>query len=148
MSGKNCTVRHLVQNFVGNRNRWALAAGLVWLCAGGLSGSAVAQTSSDHATQPLLFRLDPITRWKILGLLGLIVVLGMVAIVLIRLTGKVVRRYVQGPARPSPWTTPPAAADDWAATPIVPQNTRWLPGGGASDHPEDSNGPDRGSIAT
>lgn len=113
--------RHRDPSCVGNRcSRWRLATGaLFWLA--GICGCAPAllraQTPKDASQVPLIFRLDPQTRLRVFLALGLIVVLGLVAIAFIRLAGRLVRLYAEGSRYQTPWSTPPGATDDWAAPP-------------------------------
>lgn len=69
--------------------------------------------------EPLIRRLDPATRAKVLLALGAVVVLGVTMIVLIWLTGRATRRYM-GSCEPKPSARPGVQQDDWARTPIVP----------------------------
>ena len=69
--------------------------------------------------EPLIRRLDPATRAKVLLALGAVVVLGVTMIVLVWLMGRATRRYMESGV-PDSENKPGIQQDDWARTPIVP----------------------------
>ncbi|HUG71656.1 MAG TPA: hypothetical protein VMM76_28185 [Pirellulaceae bacterium] len=69
--------------------------------------------------EPLLRRLDPQTRAKVLATLAGLVILGFAMIALVWLGGRAARRYMgieKKPRRREPEVNP----DDWAHKPLVP----------------------------
>ena len=67
--------------------------------------------------QPLLKRLDPATRAKVLAALAALLILGFTMIVLIWLGGRFTRRYINLDSRRR--QQPPPNPDDWAAKPLA-----------------------------
>ncbi|GIW96314.1 MAG: hypothetical protein KatS3mg110_4355 [Pirellulaceae bacterium] len=146
---KSTTRRRRGRNCAGSSARRTGLRSLLALCTWWLLAAPVtAQLAEDASSKPLLFRLDPATRWKLLGCLVLIVLLGIFAMVAIRLVGKLVRRYTEGPPQGNLWGTPTVANDEWAASPLHDPTTGWQRSSHGSGTPEDQDRPDRGSIAT
>jgi hypothetical protein len=108
---------------------WVVVAEQLALCP------LLAQADRDYHSTPLLLRLDPQTRLRVFLALGSIVFLGVLAICLIRLAGKLVRLYADGSRYHSPWSVPPGSRDDWADKslydegPLSPRNDERGPEG-------------------
>ncbi len=69
--------------------------------------------------EPLIRRLDPQTRAKVLATLAGLVILGIAMIVLVWLGGRATRRYMGIEAK-SRRRDPDVNPDDWAHKPLVP----------------------------
>jgi hypothetical protein len=70
-------------------------------------------------TEPLIRRLDPQTRAKVLAALAALVILGLALVLLVWLGARATRRYMNS-GRPASSTRPHGSPDDWADKPIVP----------------------------
>lgn len=69
--------------------------------------------------EPLIRRLDPQTRAKVLATLAGLIILGLAMIALVWLGGRATRRYMG--SRPKPRRREPGInPDDWADKPVVP----------------------------
>jgi len=74
--------------------------------------------------EPLIDRLDPVTRAKVIAALIGLVVLGIGMILLVWLGGRMVRRYVTAPDRLRKRSRPSGPTeDDWWSKPLVPPAT-------------------------
>ena len=69
--------------------------------------------------EPLIRRLDPQTRAKVLATLAGLIILGITMIVLVWLGGRATRRYMGIEAK-SRRREPGVSPDDWAHKPLVP----------------------------
>jgi len=69
--------------------------------------------------EPLIRRLDPQTRAKVLATLAGLIILGITMIVLVWLGGRATRRYMGTDAK-SRRRAPDVNPDDWAHKPLVP----------------------------
>lgn len=69
--------------------------------------------------EPLIRRLDPQTRAKVLAALAGLIILGIAMIALVWLGGRATRRYMGFEAKPRR-REPEINPDDWARKPIVP----------------------------
>jgi hypothetical protein len=73
---------------------------------------------------PLIQRLDPKTRVKVLAALAGLVILGFGMVLLTWLGGRATRRYLRSTTHRASRITPPSAVeDDWAEKPLVPDAT-------------------------
>lgn len=70
-------------------------------------------------TEPLIRRLDPQTRAKVLAALAGLIILGFAMVLLVWLGGRATRRYM-GIEPKSRRREPQVNPDDWAHKPIVP----------------------------
>ena len=74
-----------------------------------------------QADQPLLQRLDPATRAKVLVGLAGVLLLGLVGILLVWLAGRVARAYANRTSAVRPrWLRADLREDDWAKKPLAP----------------------------
>ncbi len=69
--------------------------------------------------EPLIRRLDPQTRAKVLAALAGLIILGFAMVALVWLGGRATRRYMGIEAKPRR-RKPDINPDDWAHTPLVP----------------------------
>jgi hypothetical protein len=69
--------------------------------------------------EPLIRRLDPQTRAKVLAALAALVILGMAMVLLVWLGARATRRYMNS-GRAASSVKPHGSPDDWADKPIVP----------------------------
>lgn len=86
-----------------------------WLAAIATYGTPLLAAEEQ---EPLLRRLDPATRAKVLAAFAALIILGFTMMVLIWLGGRFTRRYINQ----QPWRrqeTPPINPDDWATKPLV-----------------------------
>ena len=73
--------------------------------------------------EPLIRRLDPATRVKVLAALAGLIILGFGMVMLTWLGGRAVRRYMRSrPFEPSWRSLPKRSEDDWAGQPLSPES--------------------------
>lgn len=84
---------------------------------------AVCLMAADEGKRPLE-RLDPLSRAKVFAALVGLIILGLAMIALIYLGARMTRRYMHGSSSLPVAGTDDARRDDWAATPLVPSETR------------------------
>ena len=72
--------------------------------------------------QPLLKRLDPATRAKVLAALAALLILGFTMMVLVWLGGRFTRRYINLDSRRRDERTP-LNPDDWAGKPLAGEDS-------------------------
>ena len=70
-------------------------------------------------TAPLIRRLDPQTRAKVLAALAALLILGLALVLLVWLGARATRRYMNS-GRAASSSRPHGSPDDWADKPIVP----------------------------
>lgn len=70
-------------------------------------------------TEPLIRRLDPQTRAKVLATLCALVILGITMVTLVWWAGRATRRYMNSGQKRSS-SKPSIEPDDWVRKPIVP----------------------------
>ena len=73
-------------------------------------------------SQPLLNRLDPPTRAKVLAALAALVILGLAMMLLTWLGGRATRRYMNQYSPPPRSESSTFKEDDWATKRLVPDN--------------------------
>lgn len=77
-----------------------------------------AATLLAQQTAPLIRRLDPLSRAKVLAALTALLILGATTILLVWLIGRATRRYMNAGWKPPPTTG--RDRDDWARKPLLP----------------------------
>lgn len=70
-------------------------------------------------TEPLIRRLDPQTRAKVLATLAGLVILGITMVALVWWAGRATRRYMNS-GQKEPSSRSAVEPDDWVRKPIVP----------------------------
>lgn len=84
----------------------------MWHWGAGLLAQASTQTAFE--------RMGPRDRARVLAALGVILILALFLILFVRLTARMIRRYMN----PTPFPRPPIPRDDWAEKPLNPEPTR------------------------
>lgn len=92
------------------------------LLVGGMASWASADDEQPPA-QPLIERLDDLTRAKVLSALAALIILGLAMMVLAWLGARITRRYMNSPTRYQPPRRTNLDLDDWAHKPLIDKLT-------------------------